>query len=201
MAGVRQFNEDKAFEKALALFWEKGFEQTTMQELAAVTGVQRGSLYNAYQGKETFFLRVFDVYRERFLEQIRLSLDKPVLRDALSHFFDYIIDSMMTGTPTRGCLSTKIALGGDVIDEPIRMALQGMLNGLEAILAARFTHAEKEAGLMIAPEQAARLVVTFTRGLVVIERVYQDKARLRATADMLLALLFGVAARSRAGRA
>ncbi|MDB6001907.1 MAG: TetR family transcriptional regulator, partial [Rhizobacter sp.] len=79
MAGVRQFDEEQALEKALSLFWRKGFAQTSMQELAAVTGVQRGSLYNAYQGKEAFFLQVFERYRERFLAELGAELDKPVL--------------------------------------------------------------------------------------------------------------------------
>ncbi|MCZ7153843.1 TetR/AcrR family transcriptional regulator, partial [Salmonella enterica] len=57
MAGVRQFDEGLALDKALALFWQKGYAATSMQELAAATGVQRGSLYNAYGDKETLFLR------------------------------------------------------------------------------------------------------------------------------------------------
>jgi len=46
MAGIRQFDEEAMLEQALELFWQKGFANTTMQDLAAATGVQRGSLYN-----------------------------------------------------------------------------------------------------------------------------------------------------------
>jgi TetR/AcrR family transcriptional regulator, transcriptional repressor for nem operon len=197
MVGIRQFDEDEALGKALAIFWEKGYVETSMQELAAVTGVQRGSLYNAYQSKEAFFLRVLDVYRDQFLLQVHKSLDKPKLRDAIRNFLYFVIDSMTTGTPTRGCLSTKTALGGDVIEESIRQALQALLDGIEATLYARLSLPEKGSGLILPPEEAARLILTFTRGLVVIERVYQDKKRLRATADMLTALLFGISARNR----
>lgn len=189
MAGVRQFDEDAALEKALALFWQKGFAATSMQELAAATGIQRGSLYNAYQDKETLFLRVFGVYRERFVLQIRQSLEKPTLRDSLRGFFDCVITSMTTGAPTRGCLSTKTALGGNVMEEPIRDALKGLLDEFEAILAERLAKAEKGAHLNLPPRQAARLIVTLTRGIVVIERVYQDEKRLRLTAGMLIDLL------------
>jgi AcrR family transcriptional regulator len=167
-----------------------------MQELAAATGVQRGSLYNAYQDKETFFLRVFAVYRKRYLSQIRESLDKPKLRDALRNFFDFVIGSMTTGEPTRGCLTTKSAFGTDVIDETVRMALRTLLDEFEAILLERLARPEKGARLAATPEEAARLIVTFTRGIVVIERVYQDKKRLRATADSLTALLLGAPARN-----
>jgi AcrR family transcriptional regulator len=189
VAGVRQFDEAEALEKALELFWKRGFAATSMQELAAATGVQRGSLYNAYQDKETFFLRVFDVYRERFLVQIRQSLEKPRLRDSLRGFFEYVIGSMTTGEPTRGCLSTKTALGGEVIEEPIREALKVLLDAVEGILAERLSRAEKGVHVNLPPKQAARLIVTLTRGIVVMERVYQDEKRLRLTTDALTTLL------------
>lgn len=191
MAGVRQFDEDAALEKALGLFWQKGFAETSMQELAAVTGVQRGSLYNAYQDKETVFLRVFERYLERNLEAGREALARPVLRDALHDFFDMVIASITTGLPTRGCMSTKTAFGGEAIEGPIRAALQSMLDGYETILRERLEQAGAQETLMLPAADAARLIVTFTRGVVVIERVYQDVARMHATADMLITLLLG----------
>jgi TetR/AcrR family transcriptional repressor of nem operon len=189
MAGVRQFDEDDALEKALELFWRRGFMATSMQELAAATGVQRGSLYNAYQDKESFFLRVFDLYRERFVAQIRESMEKPKLRNSLRGFFDFVIGSMTTGAPTRGCLSTKTALAGEMIEEPIREALAGLLDELEVILSERLSRPEKGVRVNLPPAQAARLIITLTRGIVVMERVYGDEKRLRLTADALTTLL------------
>jgi AcrR family transcriptional regulator len=191
MAGVRQFDENEALEKALMLFWQKGFAGTSMQELAAATGVQRGSLYNAYKDKGTFFLRVFDVYKNRFLSQLRGTLNEPELRDALRSFLETVIDSMTTGEPARGCLTTKSAFGSDVIEPLVQQALAGMLDAFELLLLDRLQKEEKGIHLTCSPEEAARLIVTFTRGLVVIERVYQDKARMLATADSLIALLVG----------
>jgi TetR/AcrR family transcriptional regulator, transcriptional repressor for nem operon len=193
MVGVRQFDENEALEKALVLFWQKGFAETSMQELAAATGVQRGSLYHAYKDKGTFFLRVFDVYKARFLSQLRDALDKPRLSDALRSFLKTLIDSMTKGKPARGCLTTKSAFGAEVIEPPVQQALESILDALEGLLLDRLQKGEKGVRLMCPAEEAARLIVTFTRGLVVIERVYEDKARMLATADSLIALLLGEA--------
>jgi AcrR family transcriptional regulator len=65
MVGARQFDENEALEKAVVLFWKKGFAETSMHELAYATGVQRGFLYTAYKAKGTLFLRVFDLYKDR----------------------------------------------------------------------------------------------------------------------------------------
>lgn len=191
MAGVRQFDESLALDKALALFWQKGYAATSMQELAEATGVQRGSLYNAYGDKETLFLRVFDVYRERFVGQMREALDKPRLRDALRSFFGCVIGSMTTGMPTRGCLSTKTAVGTEDLDGPLRTALKALLDDIEQVLFERLSREGEPSQLALSPRQAARLIVTFTRGLVVVERVYQDEKRLRAVADNLVAVVLG----------
>lgn len=193
MAGVRQFDEEEMLERALELFWQKGFANTTMQDLAAATGVQRGSLYNAYSDKDTLFLKVFERYRLRFLEQIREALGRPRLRDALRSFFDFVITSMTTGTPPRGCLSTKTALGTQVLDPWLQSALRTLLDDIEACLVERFSREDGADGLPIAARQAARLIVTFTRGLVVIERVYADEKRMRASADSLVKLLLPAA--------
>lgn len=191
MAGVRQFDEEAVLDKALALFWKKGYAETTMQELAAATGVQRGSLYHAYQGKDALFLKVFDLYTNRFLEQVEASLDKADLAAALTAFFEFVIDSMTAGTPSRGCLTSKTALGGETIEEPVRQVLQTLVDRLESAL--RECLERSGVDLMTTPAEAARLLVTMTRGMVVIERVYQDTSRLRDTATMLVRLILGAA--------
>ena len=94
MAKVRQFDEEHAFVQALDVFWQKGFRATSMLDLAEATGVQRGSLYNAYGDKEEIFMRVFERYTAEFLAGARHALDKPDVRDALTAFFTFAIRSI-----------------------------------------------------------------------------------------------------------
>ncbi|OZI74339.1 TetR/AcrR family transcriptional regulator [Bordetella genomosp. 12] len=188
MAGVRQFDEDLLLDQALAVFWQHGYSDTTMQQLAAATGVQRGSLYNAYGDKETLFLRVFERYRAYWVDTTRQLLAVPDARQALDGFLALLIGSLTNETPARSCMSTKTAMGPDIEDPVIRGALTGLLDALEALFAQRLATAAAE--LRLPPAQAARLFITATRGLVVIERLYQDKTRLRQTADSLLDAMF-----------
>jgi hypothetical protein len=118
------------------------------------------------------------------------ALDKPDLRESVGAFFACVIDSMTTGAPTRGCLSSKTALGGETVDPALKSVLQQMLDGIEGVLLERLARAKKADGLAVTPEEAARMILTLTRGLVIIERVYQDKARLLETAALFTGLLF-----------
>jgi len=189
MAGVRQFNEDMALEAALTMFWQQGYSHTTMQELAAATGIQRGSLYNAYGDKEKLFLRVFAIYKERYVTQMRQALKNSDIKAALRDFFSLAIKSMTKGMPTRGCLSTKTAVGTEDLDDTMRSALREMLDEIEAALYDRLSQPDAHKRLRLEPRQAARMILTMTRGLVVIERVYQDEKRMRSTAEHLVGLV------------
>lgn len=187
MAGIRQFNEEQALERALEVFWRKGFGATSMPELAEATGVQRGSLYNAYGDKQGLFLAVFARYKLGFLTAAGQTLHPDDTREALKAFFTFAIASMKSGEAARGCLSTKTTVDENATAEPIRDVLRGMVDSLENLLAERLRRATEPLALPV--EDAARLLVTLTRGIVVIERLYPDTERLQATADSLVDLI------------
>jgi AcrR family transcriptional regulator len=190
MAGVRQFDELEAFEKAIALFWRKGYAQTTMKDLAEVTGVQRGSLYNAYGNKDVLFLRAFQIYAERYLCRARQALEQSSLSDALHGFFEFIIGWLLEGDPARGCLSTKMVFGGEDVAVAIRQAVASFLDKLESVVQERLSYPGDSAALSLSPAMSARLVITVARGIVVLERVYSnDRQRLKASADALVTVL------------
>ncbi len=190
MAGVRRFDEEKVLDKAEAMFRQKGFEATSMLDLAGATGVQRGSLYNAYGDKEELFVRAFGRYARRFLTAATQTLEIADVRAALLAFFETAITNMAEGSPSGGCLTTKTANEGEMTGTRIRAEVRGLLEGLDALLITALSRAEASGHLALPAAQASRLVVTFTRGLAVMERVYGDADALRETSRALVDLLF-----------
>ncbi|WP_296947002.1 TetR/AcrR family transcriptional regulator [uncultured Massilia sp.] len=192
MAGTRQFDEDEVLDRALRLFWRRGFGATSMQDIAQATGVLRGSLYHAYGDKQAIFLRIFARYRAWFLDGVRAALAAPAVDAALRDYLRFSIETVTAADDdamTRGCLTSKTALDETAMDDAIRAALRGLLDGVRALLEERLARPDARGRLALAPAAAARLLVTSTRGLVVMERVYRDKGELQAVADDLLALL------------
>ncbi|GMQ39835.1 TetR/AcrR family transcriptional regulator [Enterobacter asburiae] len=192
MAGIKKFDENEALDQALDLFWRRGFSATSMPELAQVTGVQRGSLYHAYGDKQAIFLKVFSRYRERLLKGAREALDHTEPDVALRQFLQFSIANMLEtgdGNFPRGCLTTKIAIDEMAMDEPIRAALRELLDNLHQLLERRFSMPDAQKRLKIPVPEAAALVVTVTRGMVVMERVYRNPELLEVTADNLTKLI------------
>jgi TetR/AcrR family transcriptional repressor of nem operon len=181
MVGVRQFDEQEVIALALDVFWRKGLNDATMQDLAEATGVQRGSLYNAYGDKEAIFLRAFDRYAADFLASVENLLAEGDVAERLTKFFDSAVVNMTGGSPPRGCLTTRTALNAGISSEAVRERVQDLLGKLEQVVARAIT-AAPDGRSAAAAHRLARVVVTFTRGLAVMERAGYSRKQLRESA-------------------
>jgi AcrR family transcriptional regulator len=190
MAGVRQFDEREVIAIALDVFWRKGLHDATMQDLATATGVQRGSLYNAYGDKEAIFLRAFDQYAGQFLETAGHALSQGGAAARLRNFLDVIIVSMTSGSPPRGCLTTRTALDAAVSSTAVRQRVQGLLGRLEELIGKAISSALDRRPAIDA-NRVARVVVTFTRGLAVMERAGYSRKQLKEAAATFVEALLG----------
>jgi TetR/AcrR family transcriptional repressor of nem operon len=88
MARVREFDTEAAVEAAMQVFWCRGYEATSVQDLVDATGVGRGSLYAAFGSKEGLYLAALDRYREQLaapmLDAVRSGKPvRTVVRDVL----------------------------------------------------------------------------------------------------------------------
>jgi AcrR family transcriptional regulator len=191
MVGVRQFDEQEVIAIALDVFWRKGLHDATMQDLAAATGVQRGSLYNAYGDKEAIFLRAFDQYAAQFLETAGHALARQGSAAArLQNFFDVIIVNMTSGSPSRGCLTTRTALDAAISSTAVRQRVQDLLSRLEQLISKTISSAPGRLPA-IDGNRLARVVVTFTRGLAVMERAGYGRKQLKQAAATFVEALVG----------
>ena len=190
MVGVRQFDEQEVIAIALDVFWQKGLRDATMQDLAAATGVQRGSLYNAYGDKEAIFLRAFDHYAADFLESVGNLVAEGDVATRLKSFFDSAIVNMTSGSPPRGCLTTRTALNAGISSEAVRVRVQDLLGRLEQVVSKAINLAPDGRPAAEA-NRLARVVVTFTRGLAVMERAGYSRKQLKESAATFVDALVG----------
>jgi TetR/AcrR family transcriptional regulator, transcriptional repressor for nem operon len=189
MVGARQFDEDATLEVVLKTFWQHGFAATSMIDVAEATGVQRGSLYNAYGDKEQLFLLAFERYADRFLDTVRQALSNPDPAVALTTLFKGIIASMTAGAPSRGCLTTKTAGELPFPGKAIEARVKRQIDDLTALIRDALSTPMARRKLSCTPDAAADLVVTFTRGLAVMERAYRDPRHLEKMARQFVRIL------------
>ncbi|NVD99620.1 TetR/AcrR family transcriptional regulator [Massilia sp. BJB1822] len=189
MVMTRQFDEEILLSRVLDVFWAKGWQATSMSDLASAASVQRGSLYHAYGDKERLFLLAFDRYAEQVLAESRAALDAPTARAALQRFFEVSIASMTAGTPRRGCFTTKTAMESGQIGDAAYGRVCTLMQDLEAVLAEALARDTMRQSLTMPPEAAAKLILAFTRGLAVMERLEQEPEQLQALSQSMAALV------------
>src|SRR6185369_919760 len=90
----RSFDEREALEKATQVFWSKGYDGTTIDDLVDGMGVGRPSLYSVFGDKRTLFLRVLRAYAEtKGARAAKALLSPQPLRDSLASFLRQIVES------------------------------------------------------------------------------------------------------------
>src|SRR5277367_2957426 len=106
----RSFDETEALERATQVYWSKGYDGVTIDDLVAGMGVGRPSLYAVFGDKRTLFLRVLRAYAERKGAFAAKALLSPqALRDALARFLRYIVESATEEGSAPGCLLICVA--------------------------------------------------------------------------------------------
>jgi TetR/AcrR family transcriptional regulator, transcriptional repressor for nem operon len=123
MAGVKQFERSEVLDRAMALFWRRGYEATSIRDLVEATGINRGSIYGTFGDKKGLFLAVLAHYAEEVAKPMMAELSDPDPRRALDRMFDSIIRRTSDPRFPRGCLNTNTSLecpaSGDEITRKI----------------------------------------------------------------------------------
>jgi TetR/AcrR family transcriptional regulator, transcriptional repressor for nem operon len=183
----REFDHDEVLRVAFDQFWRKGVRGTSLSDIARDAGVQRGSLYNAYGSKEALFLTAYERYAGEYLATLQKALGSGSLRKRLTALFDVTIKNFRSGSPPRGCPTTRglmeLAPGkGEGLDEDARQAFAGLMARITALVRDALSDGAKRGEFNGDPEIAALHIATVTRGLAVLERAYGDEAQLRKIA-------------------
>src|SRR5579862_6084941 len=109
MGRPRSFDADEALDRALAVFWQRGYEGASLSELTQAMGITRPSLYAAYGNKEELFRKALDRYEER-AAGVYAALESRPARDAMRAFLIASVKGTCAGSCSRGCLFVKGAL-------------------------------------------------------------------------------------------
>ena len=184
----REFDLDEALERALRLFWLKGYEGTSLSDLTEAMGINRPSLYAAFGDKATLFRKVIDRYVSCHGAHVQHALEAPTARETAVLLLRGTAELLSTPGEPRGCLLVQGALACDEASEPIRQALQERRQAVEAALRERFEHAAAEGDLPPEAEPAdlARFLTVVTQGLSVHAAGNATREELLRVADLAL---------------
>ncbi|MER8186885.1 TetR/AcrR family transcriptional regulator [Kitasatospora sp. NPDC094015] len=191
MGRPRTFDEEAILDRAMLLFWRKGYEATTMNDLVEELGLGKGSIYAAFGDKHRLFLLALGRYLGRQDELLASSFDdrSPALPQ-LRRLFERLLqaDSVCSGS---GCFSVNSIAELLPNDREVAELAQRSLRKAEQTFAAQLDRARSSGELSpaVGSAEAAHLLVTLVQGLQIMRKADPDPARTEACLDSAFALL------------
>ncbi|MFZ1921916.1 MAG: helix-turn-helix domain-containing protein [Xanthobacteraceae bacterium] len=192
MARPREFDETTALEAAIECFWQRGYEATSMRDLAASMGLTAPSLYNAFGDKQELFGRALERYLDcTTRDRLRRLETLLAPKRAIHRFFEEIIDRSVTDRNRKGCFLVNSALDVAPHQAEFRALITEQFDEITAffkrcILAAQ---ADETAPCNVDADDAARLLLGLLLGIRVLARSNPSRRLLEAVMRPALALL------------
>lgn len=179
----REFDVDKALDAAVTVFWRKGFEAASLEDLTSAMGINRPSLYAAFGNKAELFQKVTDRYLQGAAHAVADALAQPRVRDAVRRLLGATLGHAQPARP-RGCLLVSGALVCGDESEPIRRELARRRGEIEFALRMRLIQAVSDGELRANADlnALAKFIATFSHGLAV------QQMSGAATGDLLTAI-------------
>src|SRR5436305_1442772 len=160
----RSFDTEAAVERAMGVFWSRGYHATALPDLLRATKLSRGSLYAAFGDKHSLFLLALDRYIADAVARMDIELapaKEPI--DGLRTFLAGYVDRMSGANGRRGCLlvATAMELAGQ--DAEIGRRIASFFKVMEARVASALSRAKTAGKLVdgVEPSSAAQILVCF----------------------------------------
>lgn len=164
----REFDVDEALNAAMATFWAKGYEATSLSDLMAATGLHKGSLYQAFGDKHTLFVQVL----KRYLETLRREAGEPLrhsdsplegLRASLHRMVDMLDDS----PHPMGCLAINALIELAPHDTEVKDIMLDHVERVRTALTRVIGQAQEAGQISTArpPELLAAMFLTLIAGI------------------------------------
>jgi AcrR family transcriptional regulator len=189
MSRAREFDETEVIDKALQVFWQQGYEGTSLNDLLDATGLTKSSLYAAFGSKEDLFHRIVERYLSKHVEfRQACALAEPTPRRIVERLLYGMADLHAGSRTPPGCLITGAALACSSEAESIRQELVRSRNEFGQVLRGRL-EAVTSAGPLppgMTAADAARLVVVTIQGMAVEAKGGATRNELRRVVQTFL---------------
>ncbi|HEV8539640.1 MAG TPA: TetR/AcrR family transcriptional regulator [Nitrospiraceae bacterium] len=191
MARPKEFDPDQVLDKAMEVFWRKGYEATSIEDLVTRMGINRGSLYETFGDKQQLFLAAMDRYCKGTIADRLKQLEQP--GPAVGTIKTFIRDMVRMALATRrkGCLIANTAMELAPHEKAIGDRVSCALGDLEEAFfkALQRAKANRELKRDQNPRALARYLTTMVQGVIVMYKAGTSTDALKDAVETALSVL------------
>lgn len=193
MARPVEFDYNDVLTNAMEQFWREGFEASSVQKLLDVTGINRGTLYNSFGDKDTFFKSCLDHYNKLVAKDLDASLNNADLAPwaAIEKYFDLAVLSVTNKQRSMGCLLVNSFCESINYDKEIQKIVRNSFAVVRKALVKRLKEAESSGKLKsgVSVDLAAEQLLNTLYGLRVNSRDGRPVKQLAEIVNLTLSSL------------
>lgn len=184
----RVFDMDEALDKALEIFWKRGYEGASIAELTETLGINKPSLYAAFGNKEELFKKTLSRYVAGPVGFIQEAINQPTAYEVAQSFLIEAVEFFTNTKHPKGCLIVQAALSDSADSLMVKDLLAKYRYSYEHLLAKRFEKAKKEGDLPTDAnaETLAKFLSTLHQGMSVQVTSGASKGELMQIVDLAL---------------
>ena len=192
MARPREFDADEALDRTMRVFWEHGYQATSVQDLMKAAGIQKQSLYGAFGDKRSLFLKCLNLYTQQTLFQIQRMLNETDSALAgIERVMQFVTRSPDSENCPAGCLMANTALELGLSDPGVADEIRRMFRGTEKMLAAavRKAQAQGQVSKNLNSVAIAQSLANTISGIRILEKTGASKQQVRTVVETALAAI------------
>jgi len=186
-----EYDQSKVLDSVVKLFWEQGFEATSMKNICEVTGLQPGSVYAAFGSKRALFLAAIDTYFEQSIDNLKAILaGEGTPLERVRELFMHIVGDTCRDD-SHGCMLVNTLLETPIDDAELRKRIAAMFQRLEVAIKEVLVEAAACGELDVGKDPAiqAKLLINNIFGLRVYAKLQPNGPAMREMVDDLLSSL------------
>jgi TetR/AcrR family transcriptional regulator, transcriptional repressor for nem operon len=192
MPRPKNFNEDEVLGKAMRLFWHKGFEATSIQDLVTHLGINKQSIYDTFGDKKKLYLLALNKYHfgsEMYFNT--LYSENGTVREAFRAFFQAVVEGSFHDADKKGCFLQNAAVELAPQDEEIKKICLAGMSSFEKRFGDLIRKGQQSGELSktLEADSLATFFFAIFNGLRVIGKITQDKTQLENIVKNALSVL------------
>jgi AcrR family transcriptional regulator len=188
----RKFDQEKALDGALLIFWQQGLAATSLDDLSQAMGMNRPSIYNAFGNKEAVYRLAIQRFRDMLDGGLKATLGtEPDLRPGLTAFFEQALAVYCSTTPSSGCFvmctAPTAALSHPEVGKDLASVIQHIDDQLTNRIKAAIASGELPGGTD--PRLTAKVIQGILHSLALRTRAGESRRSLTRMANYFVTLL------------
>ncbi|MNC00684.1 HTH-type transcriptional repressor ComR [compost metagenome] len=190
MARSKEFDVDNVLGKAMTIFWQQGYEKTSMQDLVSGMGIHKRSMYDTFGDKHTLYMKVMERYAEITSAKMENRIEGlSSAKEAIRLLFEMTVHR--EGIEPKGCLLVNTAVELSNHDPDAAAKVNDAFLNTERLFERLLRHGQESGELprSFEPADIAAYLHNVLVGLRVLVKTTQDRGKLQSIVDTTLKVL------------